>query len=297
MNRAAPGSGSIARRIPYVFGCTHARELPGPLLLALLADLDVDAAAARTALHRLRALSGLSARRVGRVALYRLEGVVWQRFVGMATGAPIQPPTPWTGAFETLVYDVPETARAARDRLRAAAAAAGYAPMRPGVLIGLATPAAEVLAAHPLPPGSLGYAGRLALDPAAAAEAARVAWALDDVRRGYAAATAAIRERARRAALRDTPRDCFRALQECAARAMVARLPDPELPEQLTGPWPRAELVATLDSATARLQQGAIRHAHDVVAAHPLRDLVTSIDWAGEVGVSVAPCRLCADAG
>jgi phenylacetic acid degradation operon negative regulatory protein len=121
----------------FAFGVTQTpagASLPGPLLMRLLADLGLSGSAARAVLLRMRRDGILYSTRDGRVAHYALApaiGAVEERLEAQLRG---KRPT-WNGAFHGLLYEVPETHRPFRDRLRRLARLSGYAPLRSGLLI------------------------------------------------------------------------------------------------------------------------------------------------------------------
>ncbi|HEU5484749.1 MAG TPA: hypothetical protein VFU98_07575, partial [Microlunatus sp.] len=91
-----------------------------------------------------------------------------------------KPPPPWKGSFDGLLVAVPATERPARNRLRRAARMAGYAPLRPGLMIGVRnrwTALAEVVG--DLPAAASVYPVTLGMRLDDARRAANDAWRLD----------------------------------------------------------------------------------------------------------------------
>ncbi len=123
--------------VGYVFGCLDADAVPGPILVQLLTGLGLSASAARTMLHRMVARGQLTSGHTGRVAVYELSGTYREHFVRLRDGD--REPT-WSGQFEAVLYDIPETLRSTRDELREKAFAAGFGAARAGLLIGLNDP-------------------------------------------------------------------------------------------------------------------------------------------------------------
>lgn len=133
--RPVVGTASVG----YLFGVLAARAIPGTVLVPLLTDLGMSVPGARTMLHRMRAAGAVTVSKVGRVAVYRLAGVYLEHYRKITFAAPVPD---WAGAFQAIVYDIPETHRHERDRLREQAFQSGYAAVRSGLLIGVARPGA-----------------------------------------------------------------------------------------------------------------------------------------------------------
>ncbi|WP_146070292.1 PaaX family transcriptional regulator C-terminal domain-containing protein [Arthrobacter sp. GMC3] len=131
--RTAPGLASVG----YLFGTIGAQAVPGTVLVPLLTDLGMSVSAARTLLHRMREAGSLSAERIGRVAIYRLAGRYLAQYQGITFGGET---ANWSGAFDAILYDIPEVHRAERNRLRERAFAAGFGAPRSGLLIGVTDP-------------------------------------------------------------------------------------------------------------------------------------------------------------
>jgi len=131
--RPAPGLASVG----YLFGTIGAQAVPGTVLVPLLVDLGMSVSAARTLLHRMRAAGSLTTERMGRVAVYRLAGEYLAHYQGITFGAET---ANWSGAFDAILYDIPEIHRAERNQLRERAFAAGFGAPRSGLLIGVTDP-------------------------------------------------------------------------------------------------------------------------------------------------------------
>ena len=127
--------------VPFLFGVALRSRLPGTVLVRLLTDVGATESAARSVLARLRGEGALTGHRRGRTTDYELAGLVGEAFVrARAVGNPdrvaaLPPGAPWTGEFHGLLFGVPEELRSHRDRLRNAARLAGYAPLRPGLMV------------------------------------------------------------------------------------------------------------------------------------------------------------------
>jgi phenylacetic acid degradation operon negative regulatory protein len=187
----------------FAFGVTETPAgvgLPGPLLLRLLADLGLSSSASRSVLLRMRRDGLLCATRAGRVAHYALTpavGALENRLENQLRG---KRPA-WDGAFAGLLYEVPEASRAFRDRLRHAAHLAGYARLRPGLLIAHTDRTLELahILDHP-PPGAEALTLRVELSLPDAHRVANRIWELESLAANYrtaiASATAAIQTHA-----------------------------------------------------------------------------------------------------
>lgn len=256
----------MASLISFLFGASGREELPGPALVALLADLGVGNSAARSAIARMRGAGELAGTRHGRVTDYRLTGLAasgFRRARNLGHPAPVPDERGWHGEFAGLLYSVPERLRSHRDRLRAKALLAGYASLRPGLLIGV-TDQWDVLESYAatLPAAITVYPVTLRLRPTEARSAAAEAWELVSLNRHLGRQVTRLR-----AALdRDRDRDLSgpAALRRLAAltlpvyRALVVVPPLP--PELLPEDWCQPELVRLLGEAHEALDQPVQRH-------------------------------------
>jgi phenylacetic acid degradation operon negative regulatory protein len=227
-------------------------------LQALLAHFRVNPGQLRTAMSRLTEEEWLVRNRVGRLSFYRL-GPRGEAAFGAASRR-IYDGTPplWDGAFRLVL-----TAEAA---LREALEAEDFAPLAPGVLVGLRGTAETLPAAAPM----------LSATPRSAAEARGIAaraWKLDELGAGYARFLR-IFEPLEGAPIAPEQALPLRLLVVHEWRRVVLR--DPRLPEALLPPdWPghaaralAARLYARLlpDSeawldAEGRNEQGALPQA------------------------------------
>lgn len=242
----------------FAFGVTETRAgagLPGPFLLRLLADLGLSPSAARSILLRMRRDGLLTATHVGRVAHYALTpalGALEDRLENQLRG---KRPA-WDGTFHGLLYEVPETQRSFRDRLRYAAQLAGYAPLRPGLLIAptdRSTELAELL--NHTPPRTEVLTPRIELSLPEARRVATRIWNLEGLAENYrtviATATAATQAHA---ANPPTGREAFQALAETLQPVYAAAGDDPDLPtELLPADWPGERLGQTIGIALRAL--------------------------------------------
>lgn len=256
-------------KVPFVFGCLDAESVPGPLLVELLGDLGIAAAAARTLLSRMRETGLLSVEPRGRVSVYRL-GRMRDQFLRIRGDAG----PPWDGTFRTIVYDVPERERRTRDRLLAQAERLGFGQPRPGVLVGPwdRTPglSAEIARAR-----AVGFVvvGELTLPDDEARLLARQAFGLDDLAARMRAEIAALEPIPADSTLSDA--DAFRELEgrPRAARQLIGTAAD--VPAALRpGEWPAAELGRAVDALGALLGPAAGRHVRRRVEQSRYRNLL-----------------------
>ncbi|WGW12489.1 hypothetical protein LWF01_01605 [Saxibacter everestensis] len=259
---------SIPSLVSFLFGIAERESLPGPVLVALLADLGISSAAARSAIARMRASGKLTGIRRGRVTDYSLAGLTASGFRhARILGHPGQEPAErvWQGEFAGILYSVPERLRSHRDRLRVEALLAGYTTLRPGLLIGVADQwdALEPLVST-MPAAIRVYPVTLRLHPAQARSAAAEAWELESLDRHLCRLvtwlrSALDRDRDRRL----TGPVALRRLAELTLpvyRALVVVPPLP--PELLPDRWCQPELVELL---------GAIHEVHGPPVQQHLR--------------------------
>ncbi|MFI5610302.1 PaaX family transcriptional regulator C-terminal domain-containing protein [Amycolatopsis sp. NPDC051903] len=104
-------------------------------LISLLACFGIPEATARVAVTRLRKEGWLSATKQGRETVFALTDTAWQmldegreRIFRRSTG-------PWDGQWHMVIYQVPETERALRERLRKQLAWVGFGPLSSSVWV------------------------------------------------------------------------------------------------------------------------------------------------------------------
>lgn len=237
--------------VALLFGAVEERELPGVVLTALLGDLGVGPGAARRQLARMRADGQLGGVRTGRGVSYHLTGRFAATFERLRS--PLAPP-PWEGHFHALLFQVPETDRAYRDRLRRQAVFVGYGTLQPGVLIAARDRSAElhdVLAERPA--GTVVRQARLAMEPADAVDAASAVWELPALAADLSARLPPLRAALAEAA--DLPADAttLRRMAALLNETTVELIRDPGLPTQLyPAGWPGPELGRTLGAVAQR---------------------------------------------
>jgi phenylacetic acid degradation operon negative regulatory protein len=278
-----PGRGNPVALILFVLGAAQVPPeppLPGPALLALLADLGLSEGAARSAILRLRRGGWLVSRRQGRAVTYTPSDRIvagHRRRAGTFGEAGPQ----WDGSFHALLVSVPEHARAFRDELRRAAQIAGYRTIRAGLLIAPSDRRDEIGdLLDRIPPDASIVSGWLTLGPEDTRRAARDLWALDDLAQRYRAAAARARDAVERAGdARGS--DAFRAFAAATLPVYQAVADDPGLPPALLPPdWPAPELGAALGEA--------IRGFGPAVAGH-IADLRRRVTGEGRASVTPGP--------
>lgn len=261
-----------AGNVPFLFGIARAVALPGPILTGLLIELGMTEPAARTLLSRLRRAESLDVTHHGRVAVYRLAGRMATAFRRLRRGPA---PGEWDGRFHTVIFDVAETERGFKDRLRYAATNLGYGQLRSGLLIhardrweALATtvgdPPDEALVEH----------GRLTVAPQAAQRIAGRAWDLP-TRADQLDAAARRIETLLREPIPGDGTESLRLMHRTGSRSLALRLADPDLPaELLPDGWAGPRLHRALHRLTERLIPTVGHHVRTIIEASSHRDLV-----------------------
>jgi phenylacetic acid degradation operon negative regulatory protein len=259
-----------ARLILFVLGAARVPPepaLPGPALVALLGDLGLTEGAARSAILRLRRGGWLVSHRTGRTVAYAPSDQVLAGHRRRADSfGPARRPQ-WDGWFHALLVSVPEQRRAFRDELRRAAHLAGYATLRPGLMVAPSDRRNELgdLVAR-VPPGASVVAGRLELELDETRKVARQLWALDDLGRRYRALAAQARAASKAAQAGDlTGSDAFVAFAAATLPMYEAVADDPGLPaELLPAQWPAPELGAALAEALRAFGPPVTAHISDL---------------------------------
>lgn len=257
--------------VPFVFGCFDADSLPGPILVAALTDLGVTEANSRALIARMRRDGWLEATRAGRVTQYRLGPQLLTGYRRVRHGAR---PRPWTGAFASVVYDIPEAERRRRDDLRVTAFRHGFGAPRPGLLLGLDDPApwlAPFAADHR---DDLVVSGTFACEVPEARRLAESAWHLteiaDDTRRRVDLVATRLAQRADL-----TGAAAFQAFLEDFRVASDGQLRSPALPpELLPDDWPGDRLDAAARDVMTGYAPAVSDHLEAVVERVGHGDLV-----------------------
>ncbi|MGH3096095.1 MAG: hypothetical protein ACRDMV_08870 [Streptosporangiales bacterium] len=246
-----------------MFGTIGARAVPGTVLVPLLTDLNMSPSAARTLLHRMRARGLLTADRVGRVAIYRLAGSYAAHYQQITFG---ETAPEWSGSFHALVYDIPETQRQDRDRLREQAFLAGFGALRTGLLIGVRDPG-EWAAAWLDRPDVMVERVQVGCDLATARRLADRAWDLSgiatriDQLRGW---FALVERRVHHRRIAGAP--ALATLYQVWQRFVEVQIDIPALPVQLyPGGWSADDAQAALYRLNEKLLPLARRHAQTVI--------------------------------
>lgn len=257
--------GATLGLVAFLFGTADLETLPGVVLVELLGEFGVGVAAARQQLARMRAEGKLTSVRKGRGVAYRLAGTYRATFHRLRG----EDGPGWDGSFHAVLYHVPESERAYRDRLRRRATVVGYGHLQHGVLIAPHDRAGELgPALTDRPATAQVLLGRLAMEPDVAAAAAATAWSLDEIgeilHRHLETLRAALAEPG------DPPPtvDTLRRLGELINSAAVDLLRDPDLPTQLCPPgWPGAPLRVAMGEVIERYQPPAAQYMLERIAA------------------------------
>jgi len=253
--------------VPFLFGVSGLERLPGTALVRLLGDLGVGTSAARTVIARLRTSGDLLSERVGREAMYTLAGRMNEAFERIRDDPA---PHAWDGVFHGVLFNVPESARSYRDRLRRLARNDGYAPLRAGLLIHPYERWPQLSAAlPPCPAGATVYPLQLRFSLADARTITAAAWELPRRAAECRTATEALERDVSAVPADLSGVAALRLLVDCLRRPMSMLLSDPRLPPVLLpGDWPFHQLRHGIEAAEARLT-GRARDYAAAVADRP----------------------------
>jgi phenylacetic acid degradation operon negative regulatory protein len=266
-----PSRGKSVRWVPFLFGATGRDELPGPVLVRLLTDFGMTAAAARGLLDRLRRQGDLVSTRRGRRVGYRLDGELAAGFRIVRAGA--RPTPEWPGYFHTLIYHVPEQGRSYRDQLRRLALLSGFGQLTPGVLISLTDHWARLEGRlPPAPPLARIFPARLHLSEPDAAIAASQAWDLPGLDRLYrhhlATLDAALDPR--NASDRPTGAAALRHFEQLIGPVLVDSIRAPSLPPALQPKdWVLPRLWTVLAQVQREYLPSVAAHLREVLGGEP----------------------------
>jgi phenylacetic acid degradation operon negative regulatory protein len=145
-----------ARSLVFDLFGDHLRYRGGEVRLRALADLmacfGVPEPTVRVVATRLRREGWLTSRREGRETVYALTDASWQLLEEGRTRIFARAAAPWDGRWHMVLYSVPETERALRERLRKKLAWVGFGPLSASVWVSPHDRAEQVRAsfdAHP----------------------------------------------------------------------------------------------------------------------------------------------------
>lgn len=239
-------------------------------------------AAARTLLARLKGRGSLTVARAGRVGVYQLAGGMPADFERIGRG-PQQ--APWDGKFRTIVFDISESERALKDRLRYLSNALGYGSLLPGVLINPQDHSETLLELQQQsPPGGLPAQGLPEFDPVSSRAVADRAWDLPRRAAAFAARYAAIERLLSAGRIPAPGLSAFRSWYHHYLATVKVRLADPDFPaELLPAGWSAVPLAAALDSLGDEWDAAVLSHVEAVFAASTHGDLVIRREPAGGV--------------
>jgi len=257
--RRNPTSGLVAT----LYQMSGRSELSGRTLVALLGEFGLGEAAARRHLARMREDDQLAVRRDGRTSRYRMSGAFGDRARRLEAELG-DAPAVWEGHYHALLFAVPESRRAYRDRLRRIATYVGYGVLQPGVLISVPDRSAELAGVlSECPPDARVTRATIGLDVTEAARVAVPAWDLDDVAHTLTAHAerleAALREPGNPAPEGTT----LRRAAELFNELFIDLLRDPRLPPELRpADWPFPRLLRAMGEARDRFQPPAVEFLH-----------------------------------
>lgn len=266
------GATLSAGTVPFLFGVCRAEALPGPILTRLLIDLGMTSSAARTLLSRLKNRGALSAERSGRSAVYRLAGQMAVDFERVRLGPS---PSQWDGNFRTIVYDIGESRRDVKDKVRYAAMTHKFGQLRSGVLISPHDRRRQLedLLSIELDEGFIAL-GMLSFDAEVSRRMASRAWDLPSRADFIAEAADRIAKRLTQSAPSDGL-EAFRELHRYIMDSLSIRLGDPGLPPSLLpDSWPAARLREALSQLMAVLGPVMGCHIAAVISDSPHAVLV-----------------------
>jgi phenylacetic acid degradation operon negative regulatory protein len=226
-------------------------QLSGRALIELLADLGLSEAASRSVLLRMRREGWLDSERTGREARYRLAPAIYSAQARIESQLRGKRPA-WEGFFCGILYEVPEDARAYRDRLRRTAQLLGYATLRPGLLVATSDRWTELAGLVPdqPPPGSQLLRVQIRLDEADSRLVAARLWGLDALAARYRQVLASSRALIDQADRHPAGAAAFRAFADATMPIFDASSADPDLPDELLpDDWPGSELGVALGQA------------------------------------------------
>jgi len=276
--------GSTTSLLLHLFGdywLERSQAFPSAALVALLADFEVNEAAARAALSRMVKHGLLESSRTGRNTSHRLTartvGVLRSGLARMGEFG--REDRPWDGIWSVVVFAAPEGDRVLREAIRARMRWLGYAPLedstwvspraRPGVAV-------EELARV----GVQGVTALTATVPAvgAGSRPPQEAWDLDSLSGAYLAFIDDAEQ-----LVRSLAADHVTSAQALVLRTRIAdqwielARSDPDLPrELLPSDWPRVRARAAFVGAHEALGALAIERVTAVLAEYDpeLADLV-----------------------
>jgi phenylacetic acid degradation operon negative regulatory protein len=104
-------------------------------LVALMEAFDVPEPTVRVVVTRMRNEGWLDSERAGRETSYRLTANAWQLLDEGRSRIFERAPGPWDGQWHMLMYSVPETDRALREKLRKKLAWLGFGPLSASVWV------------------------------------------------------------------------------------------------------------------------------------------------------------------
>lgn len=253
-----------AQDVVFAFGALAATHLPGPGLVRLLARLHMTESAVRSTLAKMARLGRLNVERQGRLGVYSLSAPITRRFRQVQGTARLPS---WSGSFQGLLHQVPESARWFRDRLTYYASFHGYGTLRPGVLISAHDGQDAVLEQLGTVPADA-FVHQVTITPATLRQARRIAastWDLASIAARSSVITTRVAHLERvddptgptlggdhGPTADDDPWVVFERWNALYQDVMDVVFADPHLPQELLPPsWPVGTMFAELDRLNA----------------------------------------------
>lgn len=167
----------IAFDVISAFGCLRAQGLPGPVIVAILAEHGYSSSSVHNQLVRMVHRKILSSERTGRVSVYRLSERILSGFMDIAGDR--EAPA-FEGRFYAALYSIPESERMLRDRFQYTARMLGYRQLRPGLLLAFANRSHELSTQLPAVVAP-GWAEFATIEPEDTEVARRMTWRAFDL--------------------------------------------------------------------------------------------------------------------
>lgn len=224
----------------------------------------------RVLMSRLRREGWYETRRRGRPSFYALTPAGWELLDEGLQRIMVREPWSWDQQWRVVIFSVPESRRAARDRLRKRLSWLGFGPLAPSTWISPRDrlgEASEVLKSEPSARADLLIAR--SLDPAEDLRRARRCWDLGALARDH---NAFMRRWQRRlAGIADKPvsgRDALLRRTQLVHEYRMFLFRDPDLPVELLPPdWPGSAAHESFLAAFEALREPAAEYyrklAHD----------------------------------
>lgn len=238
------------------------------VVVALLDVFGVPASTARVVMTRMRQRGWMDARRDGRTTVYSLTPRSWDLLDEGRRRIFERPTGPWDRQWRLVIYSVPESDRAARERMRKQLRWLGFGPLGPATWVSpheRLDAVAKAVDAEPSVHADLLVARTQDLE--ASVEMATRCWDLEALHQGWIGRRDAYRGKLRR--FRDAApkgRDALRERVTLIHDYRLALFNEPDLPaELLPDEWVAQEAHALFHELHTLLQDEAERFCRDVI--------------------------------